>query len=154
DVAVVERGTDRGAESGSPVRRHPRRPGRVRYAGPLSSNRAMAPAYWQRREVGTLGPMLNESSVPCTISPRRGRYAMSDSNEAAGSIAPPRQRTGPRGPAPARGANVPAVARAARLLDTLAAAKQAMTLAALVKALGLPKSTVHGLCATLAQANL
>ncbi|HLS55850.1 MAG TPA: IclR family transcriptional regulator [Zeimonas sp.] len=79
---------------------------------------------------------------------------MSDINEAAGSIAPPRQRTGPRGPAPARGANVPAVARAARLLDTLAAAKQAMTLAALVKALGLPKSTVHGLCATLAQANL
>src|SRR5690606_26487120 len=64
DVAVVERGADRVAESGSPVRRHPRRPGRVRYAEPLSSNRAMAPAYWQRREVVNLGPMLNERSVP------------------------------------------------------------------------------------------
>lgn len=79
---------------------------------------------------------------------------MPDMHEAAEPIAPLRQRAVSRGYAPARGANVPAVARAARLLDTLAAAKQAMTLAALVKALGLPKSTVHGLCATLAQANL
>jgi IclR family transcriptional regulator, blcABC operon repressor len=56
--------------------------------------------------------------------------------------------------APSGSANVPAVARAARLLDTLAATKQALPLAALVKALALPKSTVHGLCATLRQAGL
>jgi DNA-binding IclR family transcriptional regulator len=79
---------------------------------------------------------------------------MPDVNEPAQALAPTLQRAASRGPAPARGANVPAVARAARLLDALAAAKQALTLAALVKALGLPKSTVHGLCATLAQANL
>lgn len=49
---------------------------------------------------------------------------------------------------------MPAVARAARLLDTLAATKRALPLAELVKAMALPKSTVHGLCATLAQAGL
>lgn len=79
---------------------------------------------------------------------------MSDTSTVAEPIASLRKRAVNSGTAPVRGANVPAVARAARLLDTLAAAKQAMTLAALVKALGLPKSTVHGLCATLAQASL
>jgi len=49
---------------------------------------------------------------------------------------------------------VPAVARAAHLLDTLAGARQSMPLADLVRALALPKSTVHGLCATLVQAGL
>ncbi|MBI5258086.1 MAG: IclR family transcriptional regulator [Burkholderiales bacterium] len=68
--------------------------------------------------------------------------------------APARPRAATAGPAAARSAQVPAVARAARLLDTLAATRQALPLAALVKALALPKSTVHGLCATLAQAGL
>lgn len=49
---------------------------------------------------------------------------------------------------------MPAVARAARLLDTLAVAKEPMPLSALAKALELPKSTVHGLCATLVDAGL
>lgn len=53
-----------------------------------------------------------------------------------------------------KNAMVPAVARAARLLDALAAAKQPQSLTALVNALALPKSTVHGLCATLTQAGL
>lgn len=79
---------------------------------------------------------------------------MSDTNEAAEASAASRTRTAARRAVPARGAKVPAVARAARVLDALAAARQPLTLAALVKALGLPKSTVHGLCATLAQANL
>lgn len=52
------------------------------------------------------------------------------------------------------GSTVPAVARAARLLSTLAATREALSLAALVKALQLPKSTVHGLCATLVDAGL
>lgn len=54
----------------------------------------------------------------------------------------------------AASATVPAVARAARLLDVLAAAKEPLSLAALTERLRLPKSTVHGLCATLAQAGL
>ena len=49
---------------------------------------------------------------------------------------------------------VPAVARAARLLDVLAAAADPMRLAVLAKALELPRSTVHGLCATLVDAGL
>lgn len=53
-----------------------------------------------------------------------------------------------------KGAIVPAVARAARLLDMLAATKQPLSLTALVNTLVLPKSTVHGLCITLAQAGL
>ena len=69
-------------------------------------------------------------------------------------IASSRPRPSAAAPAPSKSANVPAVARAARLLDTLAATKQAQPLAALVKTLALPKSTVHGLCATLAQAGL
>ena len=55
---------------------------------------------------------------------------------------------------PAKRPAVPAVARAARVLDALAASRQAQTLAALVRSLELPKSTVHGLCATLVQAGL
>jgi DNA-binding IclR family transcriptional regulator len=44
---------------------------------------------------------------------------------------------------------VPAVERAARLLDALAAARQPQTLATLARALALPRSSVHGLLATL-----
>lgn len=65
-----------------------------------------------------------------------------------------RHRHAARPPTASAAGHVPAVARAARVLDTLAATKQALTLAALVKALALPKSTVHGLCATLVQAGL
>jgi IclR family transcriptional regulator, blcABC operon repressor len=50
--------------------------------------------------------------------------------------------------------SVPAVAKAVRLLDALAAAKEPLSLAALTQELALPKSTVHALCATLAQAGL
>lgn len=53
-----------------------------------------------------------------------------------------------------RAASAPAVARAARLLEALAGTRQPMTLTELVHALALPKSTVHGLCAALAQAGL
>lgn len=49
---------------------------------------------------------------------------------------------------------VPAVARAVRVLEALAAAKEPVSLATLTKQLGLPKSTVHGLCGTLVQARL
>ena len=66
---------------------------------------------------------------------------------------PPR-RPAPSPPASARGGTVPAVARAARLLDTLAGTRRSLPLAELVRTLALPKSTVHGLCATLAQAGL
>ena len=44
---------------------------------------------------------------------------------------------------------VPAVERAVRLLDALAAARQPLSLASLARALGLPRSSVHGLLATL-----
>lgn len=63
-------------------------------------------------------------------------------------------RARPAAAASPKAASVPAVARAVRLLDTLAATRQALSLAALVQTLSLPKSTVHGLCATLAQAGL
>ena len=49
---------------------------------------------------------------------------------------------------------VPAVARAARLLDTLAEAPEPVSLGTLAVQLNLPKSTVHGLCATLVHAGL
>jgi DNA-binding IclR family transcriptional regulator len=49
---------------------------------------------------------------------------------------------------------VPAVVKAVRLLDVLAAAKEPLTLAALTDELGLPKSTIHALCATLVHAGL
>jgi len=48
----------------------------------------------------------------------------------------------------------PAVARAAAVLDLMSRADAPVTLAGLVKALGLPKSSLHGLCATLEQLNL
>jgi DNA-binding IclR family transcriptional regulator len=51
-------------------------------------------------------------------------------------------------------AGVPAVVKAVRLLDALAAAKEPRSLATLTTELRLPKSTVHALCATLAQAGL
>src|SRR6185295_8218105 len=44
---------------------------------------------------------------------------------------------------------VPAVTRAAALLDLLAQQREAMSLARLSASLGLPKSSVHGLCNTL-----
>lgn len=59
-----------------------------------------------------------------------------------------------RASSPSRGAMVPAVARAAQLLNTLAASERPLPLTALVKTLALPKSTVHGLCVTLAHAGL
>jgi DNA-binding IclR family transcriptional regulator len=49
---------------------------------------------------------------------------------------------------------VPAVVKAVRLLDALAAAKDPLTLSQLAQQLKLPKSTVHALCATLAQMSL
>jgi DNA-binding IclR family transcriptional regulator len=52
--------------------------------------------------------------------------------------------------APARGtALVPAVSRALTLLERLAGAREPMGLARLAHDLGLPKSSVHGLCSTL-----
>ena len=48
----------------------------------------------------------------------------------------------------------PAVARAARLLDLLAASRNPLRLADLAKSLGAPRSSVHGLCATLTEAGL
>jgi len=56
-------------------------------------------------------------------------------------------------PDPPKGV-VPAVERATRLLDALAAANEPMSLMALTTELGLPKSTVHGLCATLVYSGL
>jgi DNA-binding IclR family transcriptional regulator len=49
---------------------------------------------------------------------------------------------------------VPAVQRAVRLLDTLAEAPDPLSLAELAARLRLPKSTVHGLCATLVHTGL
>jgi DNA-binding IclR family transcriptional regulator len=54
----------------------------------------------------------------------------------------------PRPPA-TKPALVPAVTRAAALLDLLAQQREAMSLARLSASLGLPKSSVHGLCNTL-----
>ena len=50
---------------------------------------------------------------------------------------------------PSRPALVPAVTRALALLDRLAEERQPMSLARLAETLGLPKSSVHGLCGTL-----
>ena len=79
---------------------------------------------------------------------------MPDARYALRVITTARPRPAAAPSTPAKSASVPAVARAARLLDTLAATKQALSLGALAKALVLPKSTVHGLCATLAHAGL
>lgn len=49
---------------------------------------------------------------------------------------------------------VPAVQRASRLLDHLAQTREPVTLAALVRELNLPKSSVHGLLATLVELDL
>ncbi|MDY0309333.1 MAG: IclR family transcriptional regulator [Castellaniella sp.] len=48
----------------------------------------------------------------------------------------------------------PAVARASAVLDLLARAGRPVTLAELARTLQLPKSSLHGLCATLEQLNL
>ncbi len=66
----------------------------------------------------------------------------------------PSRRPAPSSPTSARGGTVPAVARAARVLDTFAGSRRSLPLAELVRTLALPKSTVHGLCATLVQAGL
>lgn len=47
---------------------------------------------------------------------------------------------------------VPAVLRTTQLLNVLAAAEKPLSLAAVTERLGLPKSSVHGLCATLVEA--
>lgn len=49
---------------------------------------------------------------------------------------------------------VPAVLRAAQVLEALAEAKEPMTMAELADRLALPRSTVHGLCTTLASTGL
>jgi len=56
--------------------------------------------------------------------------------------------TASRAPA-TKPALVPAVTRAAAVLDLLAREREAMSLARLAASLGLPKSSVHGLCNTL-----
>jgi DNA-binding IclR family transcriptional regulator len=48
----------------------------------------------------------------------------------------------------------PAVVRAARVLDALAAASSPLSLAELARIVDAPKSSLHGLCATLAQLRL
>jgi DNA-binding IclR family transcriptional regulator len=53
---------------------------------------------------------------------------------------------------PAASAKVPSVQRALRLLERLAAQRQSMSMARLAAELALPKSSVHGLCATLLEA--
>jgi IclR family transcriptional regulator, blcABC operon repressor len=49
---------------------------------------------------------------------------------------------------------VPAVERGTRILDIVAAAQKAPTAAAIARQLGVPRSSVHGLCATLVELNL
>ncbi len=49
---------------------------------------------------------------------------------------------------------VPAVARAIRLLDAVASSDRPLSLTGLQGELGLPKSTLHGLCGTLVQGGL
>ena len=51
-------------------------------------------------------------------------------------------------------ATVPAVARAIRLLNAVAASDRPLSLTGLQEKLGLPKSTLHGLCGTLVQGGL
>lgn len=50
--------------------------------------------------------------------------------------------------------SAPAVARAARVLDAIAESSSPLSLADLARKLELPKSSLHGLCATLAQLRL
>lgn len=55
---------------------------------------------------------------------------------------------------PQEKSSAPAVVRAARVLDLLASAPNPLSLAELARLLDAPKSSLHGLCATLAQLNL
>lgn len=73
---------------------------------------------------------------------------------AARRIDAPRPRPAASAAQAAPRGSVPAVMRAARLLDALAAAKEPVSLAALTAQLALPRSTVHGLCATLVATGL
>jgi DNA-binding IclR family transcriptional regulator len=50
--------------------------------------------------------------------------------------------------------SAPAVARAARVLDLISQSPNPLSLAELARSLDLPKSSLHGLCATLAQLRL
>src|SRR4051794_37581980 len=56
--------------------------------------------------------------------------------------------------APLEKQSAPAVARAARVLDAIAESSAPLSLADLARQLDLPKSSLHGLCATLAQLRL
>lgn len=60
----------------------------------------------------------------------------------------------PMNPEPSPKSTAPAVIRAARVLDAIAAAPAPLSLAELARLLDLPKSSLHGLCATLAQLRL
>ncbi|MBI1892217.1 MAG: IclR family transcriptional regulator [Burkholderiales bacterium] len=55
---------------------------------------------------------------------------------------------------PAEKSSSPAVVRAARILDLIAGASTPLSLAELARILELPKSSLHGLCATLVQLRL
>ncbi len=68
--------------------------------------------------------------------------------------APKRQPIRANPAAPSRSAKVPAVERAVRLLDQLAVSRQPASLSELVRTLKLPKSSVHGLLATLTALDL
>jgi DNA-binding IclR family transcriptional regulator len=53
-----------------------------------------------------------------------------------------------------RGPNIPALRRTVQILDLVAAARVAPTGAELARLLGVPKSTAHGLCATMLELGL
>jgi DNA-binding IclR family transcriptional regulator len=79
-------------------------------------------------------------------SPRRGRHA--DREAPAPEAAPVAAPVAASEAAPVA-ALVPAVERAVRLIDALAASREPLGLAELARRLALPKSSVHGLLATL-----
>jgi DNA-binding IclR family transcriptional regulator len=93
-----------------------------------------------------------------TPSPARRATARPDPAGRPAATAKPASTARPaptaRPAAPARPRLVPAVERAARLLDALAASRQPLSLADLARALGLPRSSVHGLLATLVALDL
>ncbi len=60
----------------------------------------------------------------------------------------------PAGAVAGAGRWVPALTRASQILDVVMAAEQPQTVSTLARDLGLPKSTVHGLCATLVHLGL
>lgn len=84
--------------------------------------------------------------MPASTPPSPSRKS-----QARPAIDPPsRDGTAPGGPTDdPRAARVPAVERAVRLIDALAASREPVALAELARRLALPKSSVHGLLATL-----